>query len=116
MKKLVDIKKGDTVCIIDGSRNEDRFVCETIVETCGSKYITTSHTGRGNKFSKQSLHSDFMGYRLFKGNKEECLKHIEEKKEKKKMIKEISHYLDWCDPDYEFVKRIYNEMKEITEE
>lgn len=103
-----NIKKGDTVCIINASKNQYEFVAETTVVSSGAKYITTVYSGNSNKFGTETHHSEYLGYLLYKGTKSECEEYIKERNEAKGLIREIIHYLEWCEPDPKKVKEIYN--------
>lgn len=107
-----DIKKGDTVCIINTAKNDYEFVTETKVTSAGSKHIVTEHSGNSNKFGSETHHSEYLGYLLYKGTKSECEEYIKERNEAKGLIRSIIHYLEWGEPDPKVVKEIYNLIKE----
>lgn len=107
-----DIKKGDTVCIINTARNDYEFVTETKVTSAGSKNIITEYSGNTNKFGTETHHSEYLGYLLYKGTKSECEEYIKERNEAKGLIREIVHKLEWGEPDPKVVKKIYNLIKE----
>lgn len=107
-----DIKKGDTVCIINTSKNDYKFVTETKVTSAGSKHIVTEHSGNSNKFGSETHHSEYLGYLLYKGTKSECEEYIKDRNEARGLIREIVHQLEWGEPDPKVVKEIYNLIKE----
>ena len=107
-----DIKKGDTVCIINTAKNDYEFVAETKVTSSGSKYIVTEHSGNSNKFGSETHHSEFYGYLLYKGTKSECEEYIKDRNEARILIRKIVHKLEWGEPDPKVVKEIYNLIKE----
>lgn len=107
-----DIKKGDTVCIINTAKNDYEFVKETKVTSAGSKFIVTEYSGNSNKFSSETHHSEYLGYLLYKGTKSECEEYIKDRNEARGLIREIVHQLEWGEPDPKVVKEIYNLIKE----
>lgn len=107
-----DIKKGDTVCIINTAKNDYEFVTETKVTSAGSKNIITEHSGNTNKFGSETHHSEYLGYLLFKGTKSECEEYIKERNEAKGLIRKIIHYLEWGEPNPKVVKEMYNLIKD----
>lgn len=107
-----DIKKGDTVCIINTAKNDYEFVTETKVTSAGSKHIVTEHSGNSNKFGSDTHHSEYLGYLLYKGTKSECEEYIKERNEAKGLIHKIIRHLEWGEPNPKVVKEIYNLIKE----
>lgn len=99
-------KKGDIVCVyyFYGNRKE---IHETEVISSGAKYITTKYEQR-NKFDVQSLCSDWGGYSLFKGTKEECEKYLSKLEEAKIKSREISRYFDPFIDDFDLVNKVYD--------
>jgi len=110
--KRQDIKKGDTVCIINTAKNDYEFVTETEVTSAGSKFIVTKHSGNSNKFGSETHRSEYLGYLLYKGTKAECEEYIKERNEAKGLINKIVRHLEWGEPDPKVVKEIYNLIKE----
>lgn len=106
------IKKGDVVCIYDKYKpiKETRIV-ETTVVSVGRKYITTEYD-KHNKFNSESLYSDWGGYALFKGTKEECEAYLLKTIEAKKMCREIRDYFDLQsyrhNYDFDLINHVYN--------
>jgi hypothetical protein len=111
-----NIKKGDTVCIINTARNDYEFVTETKVTSAGSKFIVTECSGNSNKFDSDTHRSEYLGYIIYKGAKDECEQYIKDRNEAKKLVREIIHYLEWCEPDPKKVKEIYNMLSTIVKE
>ena len=106
------IKKGDVVCIYDRHKPiKETTIVETTVVSAGRKYITTEYD-RHNKFDSESLCSDWGGYALFKGTKEECKAYLLKTIEAKKMCREISDYFDRQsyrhNYDFDFINHVYN--------
>lgn len=106
------IKKGDIVCIMEPehSGTNYRFHIETTVESSGNKYITTKFNGKSNKFDADTLYSEFMGYKLFKGNKSECEEYIKNSIESKGMIREIESFIHGSE-DFDLIREIYSIIK-----
>lgn len=102
-----EFKKGDTVCVINGAKNEYEFVTETTVKSVGKKYITTEYNGDNNKFDTQTHHSEFLGYILYKGTKEKCEEYVKDRNEAKKLKRKIISHLEWGEPEPKLVKQIY---------
>lgn len=104
MKKT--IKKGDTVCVyyFHGNRKE---IHETEVISSGAKYITTSYD-KNNKFDSESLYSDWGGYSLFKGTKEECETYLSKLEDAKTKCREISNYFDTRIDDFDLISQVYD--------
>jgi len=99
-------KKGDIVCVyyFHGNRKE---INETEVISSGAKYITTKYDHR-NKFDAVNLCSEFGGYSLFKGTKEECEKYLSKLEDAKIKSREISHYFDQFIDDFDLVNKVYD--------
>ena len=102
-----ELKKGDTVCLINAAKNDYEFVAETTIKSAGKKYITTEYNGDKNKFDAQTHHSEFCGYIIYKGTKEECEEYVKARNEAKKLKRKIISHLEWGEPDPKIVKQIY---------
>jgi len=98
------IKKGDIVCVyyFHGDRKE---IHETEVISSGAKYITTKYDQR-NKFDAKVFHSEYGGYDLFKGTKEECEKYLSKLEDIKVKCREIIKYFD-SHYDFDIVEKVY---------
>ena len=102
------IKKGDFVCIYDRHKPiKETTIVETTVVSAGKKYITTEYD-KHNKFDSESLCSDWGGYALFKGTKEECETYLLKTIEAKKMCREISDYFDRHSYDFDLIEHVHN--------
>jgi hypothetical protein len=99
-------KKGDIVCVyyFHGNRKE---INETEVISSGKKYITTKYDQR-NKFDAERFHSEYGGYDLFKGTKEECEKYLSKLEDAKIKSREISNYFDSVIDDFDLVNKVYD--------
>lgn len=101
-----NFKKGDIVCVyyFHGNRKE---IYETEVISSGAKYITTKYDQR-NKFDAKGFHSEYGGYDLFKGTKEECEKYLSKLEDAKIKSREICHYFDSFIDDFDLVNKVYD--------
>lgn len=101
------IKKGDIVCIYSFHTGSKKEIHETEVISSGTKYITTSYD-RTNKFDTELLRSEFCGYSLFKGTKEECEKYLSKLEDAKIKSREICHYFGSFIDDFDLVNKVYD--------
>lgn len=99
-------KKGDIVCVYysHGGRKE---IYETEIISAGKKYIKTKYDHHNN-FDSESLYSDYGGYNLFKGTKEECEAYLSKLEDAKTKCREISHYFDSLIDDFDLVNKVYD--------
>ena len=105
-----ELKVGDVVCTYNaygGERN--RNLVETTVYKVGSKWITVG-SGRGTKYDKERLYSDWGGYRLFLGNLEEANAYFADMKRRQEVIRRIEGRLIMLTSDeLEEIERKINE-------
>jgi len=99
-------KKGDIVCVYY-AHGDKKEIHETEVISSGTKYITTKYEQR-NKFDAESLCSDWGGYSLFKGTKEECETYISKFEDAKTKCCEIRSYFEGRIDDFELVNKVYD--------
>lgn len=99
-------KKGDIVCVYY-SHGDRKEIHETEVISSGKKYITTKYDQR-NKFDAERLNSEYGGYDLFKGTKEECEKYLSKLEDTKTKCREIRNYFDPFIDDFDLVNKIYD--------
>jgi len=100
-------KKGDIVCVYYFHGGSKKEIHETEVISSGAKYIATKYDQR-NKFDAETLCSDFGGYSLFKGSKEECEKYLSKLEDAKIKSRKICHYFDSFIDDFDLVNKVYD--------
>lgn len=98
-------KKGDIVCVYSRDAHR-REIHETEVISSGKKYITTKYF-TSNKFYVDSLCSDWGGYVLFKGTKDECEEYLEKLEDIKVKCRELSKYFDTHFDDFDMIEKVY---------
>lgn len=98
-------KKGDIVCVYsrDAHRQE---IYETEVISSGKKYITTKYD-ISNKFDIDNLCSDWGGYVLFKGTKDECEEYLDKLEDIKVKCRELSRYFDTHFDDFGLIEKVH---------
>lgn len=85
MKTIKNLRRGDTVCIIDYPRYGE--ITETYVKSRGRKFVTVESNLR---FRVQDLQHETYSWTLFLGSKQEYIAYREKQNKRTNLLREIN--------------------------